>query len=236
MNKIKKTVALSALLLSQPMSGFAAPTDNLFGVRGSVTVQGDFKSLSPDLGKFKWQIMDLTRTRDDSPDGLRFIGNLLYSQVGYQINDQASIWVGYAHGWIDPLNKPSYQESRVYQDFVWNQKMGDFKFSSRTRLEERINQTTGDTGYRSRQQLKVSYPLPILKDLSAYVGDEVLAYVNRNKFGKQGFSENRVLSGLSYQVTDKMGVDLGYMGQYVSNVSGNNLFTHNVQANLTYKF
>lgn len=35
--------------------------------------------------------------------------------------------------------------------------------------------------------------------------------MNENKFGKKGFSENRVFSGLSYQVTKKAGVDLGYM-------------------------
>ncbi len=236
MNKIKTTVALSALLLTQSMSSFATPTNNMDGTWGSVTLQGDFTAFSPDLSKFKWQIMNQTRTRDDSPSGQRFTENLLFGQLGYQLNTHASLWVGYVHDWISPLDKLSYQESRPYQDFVWNQALGEFKFTSRTRFEERINQTTSNTGYRARQLLQVSHPLPFMKGLSAYVGDEVLGYMNQNNFGKQGFSENRVLSGLSYQFTPKLGVDLGYMGQYVDNKTGSNLYTHNLQANLTYKF
>jgi hypothetical protein len=237
MNKVKRTAALGALLLAQPLSVYAAPTDNMFGVWGSLTLQGDFKFLSPDQGsKFKWLIMDQSRTREDSPMGSRYSENLLFSQVGYQLNDNASFWLGYTHDWIHPLDKPNYQESRPYQDFVWNQNFGDFKFMSRTRMEERINQASGDTGYRGRQLFQISHPLPFLKGLSAYVGDEALFYANQNSFGKRGFSENRIFGGLSYQVTEAMGVDLGYLGQYVDNKSGNNLFTHNLQANVRYKF
>lgn len=236
MNKIQNTVALSVLLLAQSMSSFAAPTTNMDGTWGAVTLQGDFNALSQDFSKFKWQIMNQTRTRDDSPSGQRFTENLLFGQLGYQMTNNASFWVGYVHDWISPLTGPTYQESRPYQDFVWNQSISDFKLTSRTRFEERINLTTNNTGYRARQLIQVSHPLPFVKGLSAYVGDEVLGYMNQNNFGKQGFSENRVLGGLSYQFTPKLGADLGYLGQYVSNVSGNNLFTHNVQANISYKF
>lgn len=236
MNKIQNTVALSVLLLAQPMSSFAAPTTNMDGTWGAVMLQGDFNALSQELSKFKWQIMNQTRTRDDSPSGQRFTENLLFGQLGYQMTNNASFWVGYVHDWISPLTGPTYQESRPYQDFVWNQSISDFKLTSRTRFEERINLTTNNTGYRARQLIQVSHSLPFVKDLSAYVGDEVLGYMNQNNFGKQGFSENRILSGLSYQFTPKLGADLGYMGQYVSNVTGNNLFTHNVQVNIIYKF
>jgi hypothetical protein len=236
--KITRNVLLGACLLAQPLSSFAVDqgTGSMFGFWGSLTLQGDFKGLSPNLSKFKWLVMNQTRTRDDSPQGSRFTENLLFSQAGYQFNDNASFWIGYVHNWIDPLNKPSYQESRPYQDFLWNQNIGDFKLMSRTRMEERINQTTGDTGYRPRQLLQISHPLPFMEGLSAYVGDEVFFYLNQNNFGKQGFSENRVLSGLSYQFTPKMGMDLGYLGQYVDTISGPNLFTHNLQANFRYKF
>jgi hypothetical protein len=237
MNKSQKTVVLSVFLLTQPISSFAdEATNNMFGVWGSATLQGDFKALSPSLNKFNWLIMDQSRTREDSPNGSRYSENLLFSQVGYQLTDHASFALGYTHDWIHPLDKTAYQESRPYEDFVWNQTMGDFKFTSRTRMEQRINQTTGNTGYRARQLLQVSHPLPFMKDLSAYVGDEVMGFMNQNTFGKQGFSENRVFAGLSYQFTPKMGADLGYMGQYIDNTSGNNLFTHNLQANLRYKF
>ncbi|MGR9000089.1 MAG: DUF2490 domain-containing protein [Gammaproteobacteria bacterium] len=237
MKKIKNAIVLSALLLAQPISSFAGEaTNNMFGVWGSATFHGDFKFLSPGLDKFKWSVMNQSRTRDDSPQGSRFSENLLFSQVGYQMNTNASLWVGYVHDWIHPLNKTAFQESRPYVDFVWKQDLGDFKLMSRTRMEDRINQTTGNEGYRPRQLLQISHPLPFMKGLSAYAGDEIMFYLNQTSWGKQGFTENRIFSGLSYQFTPKLGADLGYMGQYVASKSGNNIFTHNLQANISYKF
>lgn len=235
--KNNKIAVIFVILLTTHMPpSFAAGQDDIFGIWGSVILQGDLKPLSQDLDKFKWLVMNQTRTRDDSPNGSRFTENLLFSQVGYQLNGNASFWVGYVHNWINPLNKTSFQESRPYQDFVWNQNVSNFMIMSRSRMEQRIHDTTGDTGYRARQFLQINHPLPLVDDLSVYVGDEVLFYMNENKFGKKGFSENRVFSGLSYQGTKMVGVDLGYMGQYVDTISGKNIFTHNVQINLRFKF
>ncbi len=236
MKKIQKIALLSIVLFADPLSAVAAETDNMFGVWGSLTLQGDFKFLSPEFDNVKWLIMNQSRTRDDSPDGSRFTENLLFSQVGYQLNGNASLWLGYVHDWLHPLNNPAFQESRPYVDFVWKQPLGDFSFTSRTRMEARINQTTGSDGYRPRQLFQVTHPLPFLEGLSVYLGDEFMFYLNKNDFGKRGFTENRVFSGLSYSVNRHVGLDLGYMGQYVDNPSGNNLFTHNLQANITYKF
>jgi hypothetical protein len=239
MNSRKKNLILTTLLLVHSTLGFAggSKTDDMFGIWGAVMLQGSLKSLSPDLDKIKWLAMNQTRTRDDSPQGSRFRENILFGQIGYQFIPSASLWLGYGHDWVDPLNKMSYEESRPYQDFLWNSALvGDFKFMARTRLEERINQTTGNVGLRPRQFVQISHPLPFLKGLSAYIGDEVFFYVNQNNFGKQGFSENNVLSGLSYQFTPTVNVDLGYLGQYVDNKTGNNLFTHNLQTNFRISF
>lgn len=240
MKTLKKPLLLSMLLIAHaaPSVAGGSDTNDIFGVWGAVTLQGSLKTLSPDLDKVKWQVMNQTRTRDHSSQGSRFSENLLFSQIGYQMTPNASLWAGYVHDWIDPVGKAAaYQESRPYQDFLWNQELGaNFKLLSRTRLEERINQTTGNVGIRPRQFLQISHPLPFLEGLSAYLGDEVFFYANQNNFGKQGFSENRVLSGLSYQFTPKAGVDLGYLGQYVDNKTGNNLFTHNLQVNFRYMF
>ncbi len=235
MNKIRNIVVLSVFLFALPKSGFSSAGD-MFGTREALTLQGDFKPLSSEVNKFKWRATYQSRTRDDSPKGSRYTNSLLSGQVGYQVNDNAFFWVGYAHNWAIPLSKPSYQESRLHQDFVWNQKIGHFKLMGRTRIEERINLSTRNIGYRSRQLLQLNYSLPFLTNLSIYVGDEVLAYINQNQFGKQGFSENRILTGVTYQITGNLLVDVGYLGQYENKISGNTLFTHNLQTHLTYKF
>jgi len=236
MNDIYRKVVLTTLLLAQPISGFCADTNNIFGVWGSITLQGGFNAISPKLEKFNWRIMNQVRTRDDSSNGSRFTENLLFSQIGYQINKHAAVSIGYLRGWGAPLNKTATEENRSYQDFVWKQNLGDFKFISRTRMDERFLVSGNKVGYRPRQLFMLKYPLPMMNGLSAYIGDEVLFYLNKNVFGKQGFSENRIFTGLSYQFSQHVGMDLGYMGQYINTKSGNNLFTQNIQANINYKF
>lgn len=234
MKKLRIIITLISLLIYS-LPTFAAGQKDIFGIWGSVTLHGDLNSLSPELSKFKWSVMNQTRTKDDSSKGSRFSENLLFGQVGYQLNDNASVWVGYAHTWTSPLNKSSFEESRPYQDFVWRQKIKTLKVVSRSRMEQRVRETTGNVGYRARQFLRLSHPLPVVKNLSIYVGDEILFYINENKFGKKGFSENRVFSGLSYQATEHINVGLGYMGQYVDTISGRNIFTHNIEVNFGYK-
>ena len=233
---IKIFLLFTSALLTSITAAADDNTDNMFGVWGSLTLQGDFKFLADQGDKFKWLVMNQARTREDNPEGSRFSENLLFSQAGYQFNKNASLWLGYTHDWLHPLNKPAYQESRPYVDFVWNDDFNDFKLMSRTRTEARINQTSGDTGYRARQLFQISHPLPFMEGLSAYAGDEVMFYVNQTDWGKHGFTENRVLGGLSYQFNKAVGVDLGYLGQYVDNTQGSNLFTHNLQANVRYHF
>ncbi|MDD2738456.1 MAG: DUF2490 domain-containing protein [Methylomonas lenta] len=214
-----------------------AETSNMSGTWNSVTLSGSFAKLSDNLKDFRWQILEQARTRGDSSDGQRLSENLLFGQVGYAINQNASVWVGYMHDWIHPLDKQAFQEDRPYQDFLWNSNFDDFRFTSRTRFEARIRQDTGNVGGRFRQLFQVSYPLEFInKDLRVYAGDEVMGYVNTNTFGPTGFSENRSFGGLSYQFTKELGADLGYMGQFVDNLSGNNVYTHNAQFNLSYKF
>lgn len=214
----------------------AADTNDIFGVWGSVTLQGDLSPISSDLNRYKWIVMNQTRTKDDSIKGSRESENLLFAQIGYQATDTMSFWLGYVHDWILPLNKKTFEENRPYLDFLWTPKMGDLHFMARSRMEARIHQSNDETGYRYRQLMQVNYPIANVEGLSAYLGDEIFFYLNQNNFGKLGFTENRVFSGLSYQFTEHFGTDLGYMGQYVDTISGNNLFTHNLQVNFRYKF
>lgn len=233
----RKTLKCLTLAFAGHIPAAQAVTDDMAGTWNSLTLSGSLDKISPALKDFHWLIMDQARTRDDSPDGMRFTENLVFSQIGYAINPNASIWVGYVHDWIHPLDKPAYQESRPYEDFLWNSNFDKLRFTARTRLEQRIRHDTGDVGVRWRQFFQLSYPLAFIDhNLSVYAGEEMLGYLNDNSFGRNGFSENRALGGFSYQFNPQMGADLGYIGQYVYNQAGNNLFTHNVQFNLRYQF
>lgn len=179
-----------------------AASDHVAGTWNSITLSGSLKKLSPKLNNFHWVILEQAWTRTDSSNGMRFFENLLFGQIGYSINENASIWLGYSHDWSHPLDEPAFQEDRPYQAILWKSTFGDLKFTSRFRLEQRIRQDTGNVGVRARQLFQVNYPLKSLdKDLSFYVGDEVLCYINENTFGRTGFSENRAFGGVSYQLS-----------------------------------
>ena len=234
-----------ALLLSLAATSILAGTDHVFGTWTSLTLQGDFSFLSPEASDFRWMIIDQARTRDDkelNPErfpedgGLRFSENLLWVQGGYNLTEHASLWLGYTHDWIKQLNGGHFQESRPYQDFLWVKSFGQLAVMSRSRLEQRVAINTGDTGVRIRQFVMLRHPSPSSERLSWYVGEEVLAYLNENQFGPEGFSENRALGGFIYQLTPQASLMLGYMGQLINNENDDDLFTHNLQFDINYKF
>ncbi|MGR9072682.1 MAG: DUF2490 domain-containing protein [Gammaproteobacteria bacterium] len=229
--------SLIGLALLLAADACADSTQDVFGTWNSLMLTGNFGSLSPEYKKFRWLLMEQVRTRDDSPKGTRFSENLIWAQLGYDLNDYASVWVGYTHDWIDRLDKPSVQESRPYQDLLLKFPLFDGSILSRSRFEQRISHDGGEVGLRARQWLQYSHPLGFISDkLSLYLGDEALFYLNDNPFGDNGFAENRALAGFGFQFTRHFGADLGYTGQFVVNKSGRDLFTHNLNLNLRYQF
>lgn len=252
MKRKVSTAQLSiALILLIATTSVLADTNNIFGSWSGITLKGDFGSFSPKGKDFHWVIIDQVRTRNDrdlnpgrypGDNGFspRFSENLVWVQGGYSLTPYSSLWIGYTHDWHKPLSGAHFQESRPYQDYLWNQNFGDFGVTARTRLEERnaiTNQLDdGNFGIRIRQLLKVKHPVPGVKNLSMYVGDEVLAHLNKSRFGPEGFSGNRALGGLAYQVTKNMDLTLGYLGQYLKNPGGDDLFTHNILFDMAYTF
>lgn len=117
MNPIKKTILLSGLLLVQPLFCVAASTTDVLGSWNALILQGDFKAFSPDLDKVKWLVMNQARTRDDSAKGSRMSENLLFAQVGYQVNLNVSFWLGYAHGWKSGSMQPQAMLGIVHGNY-----------------------------------------------------------------------------------------------------------------------
>lgn len=226
---------VAGLLLSA-----GAPADSVESMAGnwsSLTLSGSLGGLSPGLQRWRWVLVNQTRLRDDNPDAWRLNEDQLYSQLGYAVNSYASVWIGYVHDWHHPLGKAVYHESRPYQDLLFDFPVAALKTRLRTRLEQRINHTTGDVGIRLRQLFTLKLPLEFINPkLSLYLGDEVLGYLNANSFGPAGFSENRAMAGFSLQLTRQFGVDLGYLGQYIKKIGGDVTLTHNVSANVSYRF
>lgn len=234
-NRLLRWLAFT-LLLAAVSAAAIAGTDNMAGTWDSLTLTGSFGFIAPKYQKFHWTLIDQGRWRDDSSQGFRLNENLVWLQFGYDLTPHASLWLGYTHDWLHPLNKPSFHENRAYEDFLYNHPAGPFTFTSRTRLEQRVNQSSGDVGNRIRELVQLRYPFPFNPKLSIYAGDEALVYLNKNSFGPSGFSEDRAFGGLSYKFTKHVSADLGYLGQYIVVKPGDDNFTHNVLVNVTYQF
>ncbi|TRX00227.1 DUF2490 domain-containing protein [Candidatus Methylobacter oryzae] len=228
------------VLLAGSLLGTAAQAgsvENMAGNWSSLTLSGSLRAISPKFHQFRWILINQTRLRDDNPSAWRLNEDQFYAQMGYSVNSYTSVWLGYVHDWHHSLGKTAYHESRPYQDLLFDFPVARFKAKIRTRLEERVNQATGNVGIRLRQMATLQLPLVFIDPkLSLYAGDEVLCHLNANSFGATGFSENRAMAGFSFQFNRRLGMDLGYLGQTIQETGGDIVLTHNVNANLSYRF
>lgn len=229
-------LALGSILVSVGAMG-QAETRQIGGSWNVLKLSGDLAAIDPGLRKFRWQIENQSRLRDDDGGAWRFSQNLLYSQLGYSITDRVCVWLGYVHAWNHRLDGDAFQENRPYQEVLAGFPGSGWQLASRTRLEQRIRQDNGVVAVRLRQHIALKFPLPsVAPNLAAYLGDEVFFYLNQSSFGPIGFSQNRISTGVIYDISDELAIDVGYLGQYLLPNSGDQVFTHNIRIELEYRF
>ena len=165
---------------------------------------------------------------------------LLRPAIGYKLTDTISIWQGYA--WVGNFNQPHtfpqspfFEENRIYQQVNYTTKLGDFKFLSRTRLEERWIEHADGTAVRFRQMFRLTYPLPMAPDIGLVAYDEIFANANtvgsvKGKGPQAGFDQNRFFLGINKTFSQYLNVDLGYQNQLLNQRSlpGNANFMNHI--------
>jgi hypothetical protein len=151
---------------------------------------------------------------------------LLRPAVGYQLRDNLSIWQGYA--WVGNFNQPHtppqspfFEENRIYQQVNYTHKFSNFKFFSRTRLEERWIEHADGTAVRFRQMLRLDYPLPIAPNWSLVSYDEIFVHLNTvgaitGKGPAAGFDQNRFFLGVNKKFNQYFNMDFGYQNQLLN--------------------
>jgi hypothetical protein len=117
--------------------------------------QGSLAPWSPDLGRLRWWFDLQPRFTEDSD----FEQLLARPGIGYDLGRGASLWLGYAYILTDPPTRPSFDEHRIWQQFLWVAEWGSLGFQSRTRLEQRFVENGSDTGWRFREFVKATHPL-----------------------------------------------------------------------------
>ena len=169
----------------------------------------------------KWNIQSDFQYRD-----YRFLGQrnqfLARAGLGYNLKPQNhNLLLGYAYIATDSydefdLNTSTKIENRIYQQYLYKNKVGSSSLTHRFRLEERF--FPNEFGLRVRYFISVQRPLwskNIAKGntyLSAY--NELFVDIKDPKFDR-----NRLYAGLGIGINESMRVETGYMIQAQKNIT-----------------
>ena len=169
----------------------------------------------------KWNIQSDFQYRD-----YRFLGQrnqfLARAGLGYNLKPQNhNLLLGYAYITTDAYdefdnNTSTKIEHRIYQQYLYKNKVGSNSLTHRFRLEERF--FPNEFGLRARYFISVQKPLgskTIAKGntyLSAY--NELFVDIKDPKFDR-----NRLYGGLGYGITESLRIETGYMIQAQKNIT-----------------
>ena len=142
---------------------------------------------------------------------------LLRTGVNYHINPDAIATVGY--GFINTDNtfgdfafETDTNEHRIFEQFILKNKVWEFLFEHRYRLEQRfLDMGNGNvTKHRARYRFQVTLPLTDTFYFNFY--DELFINLQDELFG-----QNRLYGALGANITENTSIQVGYMRNQFTN-------------------
>jgi hypothetical protein len=142
--------------------------------------------------------------------------------LGYNLKPQNhNLLLGYAYIATDAynefdINTSTKIENRIYQQYLYKNKVGSNSFTHRFRLEERF--FSNEFGLRARYFIAVQKPLGNKNGtrnatyFSAY--NELFIDIKETQFDR-----NRLYAGLGFSINESIRVETGYMIQTQKNIS-----------------
>lgn len=142
---------------------------------------------------------------------------LLRTGLNYHINSNAIATLGYGFIETDGTFQESIfdvnsKENRIFQQFILKNKVWEFLFEHRYRLEQRFidfGERT-DTEHRARYRLQVTLPLTDTFFVNFY--DEIFINLQDNLFG-----QNRLYFAGGVNITSNSSIQLGYLRNQFTN-------------------
>jgi hypothetical protein len=144
---------------------------------------------------------------------------LLRTGLNYHISPDAIVTLGYGYintdgtfeEFSDEINS---KENRIFQQLILKNKVGEFLFEHRYRLEQRFldfGEET-DTQHRARYRLQLTLPLTDIFFINLY--DEVFLNLQDQVFG-----QNRLYAALGLHITENSSVQIGYLKNHFSSAN-----------------
>ncbi|QBZ96701.1 DUF2490 domain-containing protein [Flavobacterium sangjuense] len=162
----------------------------------------------------------------------------------YYLSPYKNISGGYAlvNTYSASLDK-FYRENRFWQQYQFNKKWNENKNTiiHRFRLEQRwVEQlaTENTTNYQNRFRylnrnlFHIANIRSSNEEIYAVVQDEVFLNLGDNKINSKVIDQNRFLIGLGLNYNNNIRLELGYMNQFVTSSSGNDVMNHTVSVSL----
>ena len=169
-----------------------------------------------------------------SADEVAYVRNILIRPgFTYFIDDTKNATLGYA---LILTNQPgennNLAESRIWEQFIYNQKIGKIPIAHRFRLEQRfIDQNIGNHLFSQRLRYFFRSVIPLEKQKSEVFSNGLFVSLqnevflnlqNKDKINNNYFDQNRAYTSLGYRLSKKADVELGYLNQYIKGRQANN--------------
>jgi hypothetical protein len=211
-NKTRSSALCLLVLLSAFHQSTSAQTIDDVGQWSALFSQDRF---SPD-SQLRWWFDGHYRLFDDS-DG--FGQSIIRPGIGLDVRENSALWAGY--GWIrtSPIQGEDIDEHRIWQQWTWSRTVDPLKFAARTRFEQRLIESSDDTGLRLRQFVRGQKDLGPCSKRTFVVWDELFIAFNDTDWGQRsGFDQNRIFVGFGFKKhhSSKWRVEIGYMNQTVN--------------------
>ncbi|MCG3165362.1 MAG: hypothetical protein POELPBGB_01125 [Bacteroidia bacterium] len=215
--KCKSIILLLAVIISQNVLPQGAENNIDYGNQQWVQYYSRI-----DLGKKFTLLNDASLRVKESFTQMALV--LVRSGLAYSVNEHISVAGGVCATFAFTDNNASRMELRGWEELFFPLRSGRLYFSNRLRLEQRYfrvmsnGSITNDESYFNRLRYRLYVTIPLnhktmcAKTIALNVGDEVMV-----NFGQQvkynAFDTNRLLAGLSFQVTEQLLLSLNYMLQ-----------------------
>lgn len=163
---------------------------------------------------FNWYAEYQPRWRQE---GKHLDVSIIRPAIYYSINENSSVWVGYANVRFHPSGRSSREENRLWQQYLLKfEPVENVYMQSRTRFEQRHFENASDTGYRLRQLFRVSVPIKATS-YSFVFWDEYFLHMNDTDWGAvRGFDQNRAFLGVNAKINPHVALEVGYLNQLIN--------------------
>jgi hypothetical protein len=224
--------AIAALLVVTPTVARGQIQDTGLWLGGFA--QGPFQRTALEDTDMRWWFDGNIRYFGDD---FELFQTVIRPGIGYQLDDEQSVWLGYA--WIgEDIPDLQFHENRMWEQWQLTQDWGDVRALFRSRLEQRWVSLGTQAGWRYRQMVRFQKPVASNPNLLWVAWDEVFFHLNDTDWGaRTGYNQNRLFIGLGRipQRSSRRRVEIGYLYQQI-NVpeDGADLSNHILSINVFY--